>query len=244
MTGEAATRLVWELAGEPAPAAASVAALLKPDPGMCAICAHHCPVTASADAALGANVPDRGHLRVPSSTRVCTACLWCASGKPPATLRMWTVVAARGARLAVSQPKAWLQDVPGLCLTNRANTRPVIGILGDPPGTDWVVSVAVSGQKHVIPYAHVNRGGGPWTIRVEDHSITATPRQWRHVHHHALELRRLGIPADAVQNGEPRYIKTRAALDKWRAHNEELSQWHNSPLLTLALWTITKETMQ
>ena len=40
MTGSAATRLVWELAGEPPPAAASVAALLKPDPGVCAICAH------------------------------------------------------------------------------------------------------------------------------------------------------------------------------------------------------------
>lgn len=240
----AACRLVWELAGRPEVAAASVAKLLTDARGVCAICGHVSDRTAVADKALGSNFSDWRHLTRFTGV-VCPACLWCCSGKPPATLRMWSIIAAAGVALPESDPKAWLQGTPGLMLFNRSNPGPLADLLADPPPGDWCASVALSGQKHVLPYTPINQPGtGSWTVRVEDHYVTATPDQWRHVHATALALRRLGVPADDVATGTPRYLKTRADLDRWSALNAALDGWHSSPLLNLALWTITKGTMQ
>ena len=238
----AATRLVWDLAGRPAPVASSVTKMITATPGWCAICGEHQDVTADCDQALGANFTDRGHIRRPDSSRVCPACLWCCSGKPPATLRMWSIAA--GGDYGPSHPKAWLQGTPGLTLTNRANTKPITDLLSRPPDGPWVCTVAVSGQKHVLPYASANLGDGPWTVRVEQTAVTSTPHQWREVHGIALALRRLGAPADAIPLREPRFMRTPDQLAQWRDLDAALVGWHTSPLVQLALWTITKETMK
>lgn len=237
-----ATRLVWAKAGSP-DLPLSLESLFREMPGICAICGHSEPITATADKALGGNFSDRGLIADRNSSRICRACAWCCSGKPPATLRMWTVIAA-DTDLAPSHPKGWLQDTPGLCLTNRANPHPVATILADPPPGRWLASVAYSGQKHVIPYAVVNRGGGQWTIRVEDHYVTCTPEKWRDIHGHAQSLRRLGIPETAVMDGTPAFIRGREALSLWSSHSAAIAPYLRSPLLQLALWTITKETLK
>ena len=237
------TRFVYDLAGRPA-LVASVAAMLTDTPGaVCAVCAEPADRTAAVDKALGANFTDRTMFRDSRSSRVCQACVWCCSGKPPATLRMWTIVAAPGVDLGPSQPKAWLQNTPGLLLTNRADPAPVARILADPPAGPWLVTIAVSGQKHVLPYGHVNHGSGRWAVRMENTTITADPGQWRHVHHHARALRQLGVPADCVAAGTPGGIRTADQLTAWRTHAGQLTQWVGSPLLHLALWTLTKGTL-
>ena len=240
----AATRLIYDTAGRPGFATATTGRLLVQNPAPCCICGQVEQETADADRSMGSNFADRGHLRNHHSTRVCRGCLWCASGKPPATLRMWSIVCAPGNLLPPSQPKAWLQNTPGLCLTNRANTQPIIDILATPPAGDWAVTVAVSGQKHVVPYAEVNHGPGPWLIRVEDHDVASTPGEWRTVFGAALALRRLGVPAEAIEAGDPRFVvkggATRALLDQWRDLATPLKPYVCSTLLNLALWTITK----
>lgn len=236
------TRFVYRLAGRP-PLIASVAALLRDQPAPCCVCGEHADHTASADRALGANFVDRGMFRQPASDRVCAACVWCCSGKPPATLRLWTVIAAPDVTLPGSHPKAWLRDTPGLLLTNRADPAPVARILADPPDGPWLATIAVSGQKHVVPYGHVNVGAGRWTVRMEATTVTADPCQWRHVHQHATALRALGVPADCVATGTPGGIRTADQLATWRSHSQQLTPWVGSPLLDLALWTITKGTL-
>lgn len=193
--------------------------------------------------ALGANFVDRTMFRGPLSTRLCMACLWCCSGKPPSTLRMWSIVAAPDVDLGPSHEKAFLRDTPGLLLTNRADPAPIARILADPPAGEWLATVAVSGQKHVLPYAVVNRGAGPWQVRMENTIVAATPETWRQVHVHARALRGLGVPADDVRVGAPRYLKTRESFDAWRGHAAPLEPYLGSPLLDLALWTITKGTL-
>lgn len=237
----APTVLVHELAGFPEPIA-SMAALLKPQPGVCVVCARQVDRTAPADRALGANFTDRSMFRA-ASDRVCVACLWCCSGKPPATLRMWSIIAAPGHNLGSSHEKAFLRDTPGLLLTNRADPQPIADVLANPPSGPWLVTVATSGQKHVLPYGHVNHGSGPWRVRMETVTVTGTPEQWRHVHQHAKALRALGVPADDVLTGTPRYLRTADQLATWRHHNQQLTPWLHSPLLQLALWTITKGTL-
>jgi hypothetical protein len=234
----AATLLVWEAAGNPrVPAEKGI----QPGHAPCAICGLSQPATADIDKALGKNFADRGHIKDLGSSRVCEGCLWACTGRPPASLRMWSVIVAPG--MPASHPKAWLR-VPGLHLFNPAAPQALTDLLAAPPDSEWLATVAISAQKHVIPYASTNQGGGKWTIRVEDHDVTATPDQWRTVHTAAITLRRMGIPADAVMAGEPRFVKTADALTAWRKINDQLTPWLGSPLLDLALWTITKETMK
>ncbi|WP_151530554.1 MULTISPECIES: hypothetical protein [Corynebacterium] len=146
-------------------------------------------------------------------------------------------------KLPDSSEKAPLH-VFGICQTNRGNTRPVIDILASPPEGEWVVCIAVSGQKHVLPYATTNRGRGPWAVRMEDTTITSTPEQWSTVLHTVLALRRLGVPADAIKTGEPAYIKTAEQLQQWQKLSTRLAPYAKSPITDLALWCITKPIME
>lgn len=235
----AATVLVWELAGRPA----------APSPGMftdgaavCAVCGRDVSASAVAARVLGGNFGDPSLYARPDSTRVCGPCLWCVSGRPPASLRMWSIVASPGGRLPASHERAWLPASPGLCLTNRAATAPVADTLLSPPPGQWLVSVATSGQKHVLPYARVNRGGGPFTVRMETADVTADPGTWRTVLTAAARLRAAGHGAELVREGHPdaRAVKTGPDLAAWRATAGPLLPFLRSPVLDLALWCLTK----
>lgn len=236
-----AQKLIWLTAGKPDVTGAK-GKLLKPQPAVCAVTGEHEEITADAKRALGENFTDQS-LWNAHSGRVGTPALWCCSGKGKESPRMWTWICAPGHDLPDSAEKAPLH-VPGLCQTNRGNTRPVIDMLMSPPAGEWVLCVAVSGQKHVLPYARTNKGPGEWTVRMEDTTITATPDQWRHVFSHALALRRLGVTADAIVSGTPAYIKDPDQLTAWRHHAQQLDPYRTSPLVQLALWCITKPIME
>ncbi|MBP7881147.1 MAG: hypothetical protein KAZ70_01790 [Actinomyces sp.] len=238
------TRFVHDLIGQP-PVTGATAAKLKDVEAVCCVCGQTESRTAPADRALGANFTDRSMFHAPQADRVCWACAAVCSGKPPATLRMWTVVAAPDRALPPSAEKAaaWIGQHDGVCLTSKADTTPLIDVLLDPPSGEWLVSVAESGQKHVVPYATVNVGSSG-TIRMETLDIPYTREDWQHVFMHALVLRRLGIPAADVLAGTPRYLKTRTDLEVWLQHSDRLAVWVNSGLLRLALWAITKKVIE
>lgn len=233
----AATRLIWDLAGHPEPTVP-----LTNGEGVCAICNTHAPATAHPDKVLGTNFTDRGLIRR-NTPHVCAACAWCILGRPPRSLRMWSIIAAPGHPTPPSHEKAFLQNTPGLALLNRSNPGPIADMLTTPPTGPWLITIAYSGQKHVAPYGHVNHGPGRWSIRVEDHYVTSTPETWRAVRHAAAELRRAKIPADAIREGRAPLMRDRAQLDHWTEHNTTLTPYHRSPLLDLALWTLTKGTL-
>ena len=235
-----APRLIHQMVGEP-PVEGSAAKAFSEPPELCAMCGQISQRTAPADKVLGANFTDRGLFTAPHSTRVCWGCVAICSGLPPRTFRQWTIVATPGRQLPPSQEKAaaWIGQHEGICLTSKADTTPVIDTLLDPPDGPWVVSIAESGQKHVAPYAEVNHGDAG-IVRMETINISYQRDIFRHVFGHALALRRLGLPADAVMTGTPKFIKSRAMLDTWRAHQKELRAFQGSPILALALWAITK----
>lgn len=237
----AAVELVWDLAGRPDPFGAK-ADLLKPVPAVCAVTGRQEERTADVNRALGENFTDRSMFRAPHSDRVGPAALWACSGKGTSTLRLWSVVAAPGGSVPSSHEKAFL-SAPGLWLGNRADPRPIVRMLADPPSGEWLVSVAVSAQKHVLPYARVNRGGGAWTVRMESTDVTSTPAEWRTVHDTATELRRMGLSPEHIMAGTPGLLRDRADLDRWRQVSAALAAYRGSPVLELALWTITKGTL-
>ena len=237
------TVMVWDLAGQPDPPGAS---WYEDGPTVCVMCGRQIDRSAPTAKAIGNNFTDHYLYRRPDSDRICAACIWCCSGKPPATLRMWSIVAAPGQNLAPSQPKAWLKDTPGLCLTSRADPAPVADILLDPPPGEWTATVATSGQKHVLPYGRVNVGAGRWTVRMESTDVTAGPAEWRLVLGHVAALRAARHGAEQVRQGAPdmRAVKTPADLRVWRALAEPLTPYLRSPLIDLALWCCTKTTTE
>ena len=235
----AATTLVWEKAGRPKPFG-SKADLLKPIPGVCAVTGEHLEVTADINRALGDNFTDRSMFAAPHSDRVGEATLWACSGKGMNTLRLWSIVCAPG--VPASQEKAFLSR-PGLWLGNAANPRPIVKALTDPPDGEWLVSIALSGQKHVLPYATVNVGRGRWVVRMENTNVSSTPGEFSIIHEAAVALRRMGLRDEDILAGTPGQIKTREALEKWRPISESLTSYTQSPVLRLALWTITKGTL-
>jgi len=236
------TELVWEAAGCPEPPSQR---LYSAEAAVCVMCGRTVGSTAPATRVIGNNFTDQYLFHRSDSTRICPACAWCCAGKPPASLRMWSVVAAPGLLLPPSHSRAWIQE-PDLCLTNRADPAPIADLLLAPPETEWACTVAVSAQKHVVPYGRVNHGGrGSWTVRMETTDVTADADQWRHVLGHTAALRQDGHSADAVRNGCPdlQAVRTGADLERWRLHADALACYRRAPLLELALWCVTKTTL-
>lgn len=239
-----AVRMIWELLGSPQPEGSGLR-LLTSQEAVCKVCGTTQKVTADAQKALGANFTDRNLYAKPDSTRVCACCLWACSGRGVRTIRMWSVVAAPGINLPESQDKAsaWIGNHDGVCLTSRHDTSPILRILLDPPETKWAVSIAVSGQKHVMPYTGLNQGC-TGMIRMEASDIPYTKDAFTSAYYPALQLRRMGASADMIREGQPPRFDDIKQAHAWKQLNNELTPWKGSPILDLALWTITKPIME
>lgn len=235
-----AVRMIWELLGSPQPEGAALR-LLEHHEARCRICGTVQPLTADVSKALGANFTDRSLYANPDSNRVCDCCVWACSGRGVRTIRMWSVAAAPGVDLPDSQEKAtaWIGQHQGICLTSRHDTTPILRLLLDPPATPWAVSIAVSGQKHVMPYTGLNQGQ-EGMIRMETSDIPYTAKGFTEIFYTALNLRRMGCNADMIQAGQPPHLENTSQAYDWQKLDQRVNPWKGSPILDLALWTITK----
>lgn len=239
--GMTAPVMVWELAGRPHRASIGV----TETPGVCAMCARWQERTAPAKQWLeGKSFTDPAHLRA-RSDRVCEACAWAVTGRGMDQVRMWSILARTDIELPPSNPKA-VFATKHVHFTSRADMRAVVDTLADPPGGDWMVCVAESGQKHVLPYAHVNTGAGRWSVRMDAATIDATPKDFTHVLGHVLPLRSAGHTADEVNTLQPSWARlgTRPDVERWQQHATALQPWRASGLLKLVNFVINKEHME
>lgn len=237
-----AQRLVFEAAGCPE-IEGSKAKELKPEPGTCAVTGEYEEITAPVHKALGKNFVDTSIWRA-QSDRVGKPALWCSSGGGRKSPRMWTWICTPGRELPDSVEKAYIHGKKGICQTNRSMTTPVIDTLLDPPDGEWMVCVAVSGQKHVLPYANTNVGREQWEVRMEDTTVTSNPDEFRLVFETCLAMRRLGLSDEAILTRQPLYMKTSDQLEQWKQLAETLEPYRTSPVTTLALWCITKPILE
>lgn len=238
MTYPSGPVMVWELAGRPSRASIRV----EPVPAPCAMCGQHAGETAATKTAIGGNFTDQYLLARPDSPRICYACTWVCSGKPPDTIRMWTVAAAPGRGFGPSHPKSPGWGNSDLLLTARNDMREVVALLADPPDGPWLVSIAETGQKHHLPYARINHGQARWTIRMDAIDITATPAQFRHVLGNTVALRTAGFTAAEIEQLAPQVHKLTAGnLPIWRHHAQQLAPYKGSALLHLTNFVLNKE---
>lgn len=232
-----ACRMVWDLAGRPHRATLGV----TDTAGMCAMCGRYAPRTAPAKKWLeGKSFTDPSHLRA-KSDRVCEACAWCVTGKGMDQIRMWTILARTDRPAPPSNPKAaFAADC--LHFTSRADMRAVADTLASPPAGQWVVAVAESGQKHVLPYTPLNQGADRWTVRMDSLNVTATPAEFRTALAHTAALRAAGHTTDEIAALMPALhrLKTLEAMKRWRHHADALAPWGGAPLLHLTTHMISK----
>ncbi len=233
--------MVWELAGRPL-LADPAAGLFADVEGLCAMCGSVEPRTAPTAKAIGGNFTDQYLLARPDSARICEGCVWVCAGKPPATVRMWTVVARPDMPAPPSAGKCVLPTGRHVHYTSRADMRHVVATLAEPPVGPWLVSVAESGQKHHVPYARINHGAGDWVVRMDQADIISSPTLFRLVFTRVVRLRLAGFTAAEIEAGEPSVVHLSApdGLETWRRYGEPLWPYRNSPLLHLACFLPTK----
>lgn len=234
----AAARFLWPLAGQPGHGRRVVDA---PTGAVCLCCGQLTgPAAATAREACGINL-DYSRAARRDSGLVCEGCAWALAGRGLATLRLWTVAASAETIMPPSHPKAAMRLGAHVQLTNRADMRAVASMLTDPPDGEWLVTVAVSGQKHVVPYASTNLGPGRWSIRVEDHTVTASPPEMRDLLGRVSALRAAGFGPDQIAALHPgTSLSTPERLAAWRTHAEPITSYRGSPLLRLASLIPTK----
>lgn len=236
-----ATAMAWELAGRPRRDSLAVSLL----PGRCAVCGVTAEETVPARATVGCGTfTDQDRLADRSADATCYPCAWALAGRPPASLRNWTVACAPGAGLGKLNPKSAAvvaSPRPGLLLTARDDMRAVARLLASPPDGPWCVAVAESGQKHSLPWTPVNHGARGWRVRMDALDVHGTPADFAAVLGHVAALRKAGFPASAIEAVDPGGRLTAQNLPAWREHAGPLSPWQRSPLLHLAAFIPNKE---
>jgi hypothetical protein len=158
------------------------------------------------------------------------------TGRPPDTLRLWSVAWREGERAAPSHPKA--PDLGAeVHLTNKADPGELDRVLREPPPGRWVCSVADTGQIHVVPLAVVNRGAGPWQARYERLDVRSSPAEYVRVSGAMRALLAAGFYKSDVETGSPTPARLNAGGPAlWREHDATLVPYRGGALFRLALF--------
>lgn len=170
---------------------------------------------------------------------VCVPCSWAFTGRPPDTLRLWSVVYREDRPASPSHLKATALG-GHTHLQNKADPSEFHRILASPPSGPWVCSVADSGQIHVLPFARVNRGPARWTVRFERHDVTAAPEEYRSLSEAMQSLYDAGFSKDDIATAPSPGRLFRAGIDLWRHHDSLLRRYRGGPLFTLSLFLLRK----
>lgn len=186
---------------------------------------------------LSKNFTQHALARSPSSDQVCESCLQALAGKPPDTLRMWSLLWREDGRY--SQPSASGLAGPRVWLGNKADLRPIVETLVFPPDSSWVCCVADSGKLHTLPFAVVN-SGRQWVVRLDRIDVEGSSAEFAHVLGRVARLVGQGFSRKSIREGEPTvYELVKFGLDFWKENSTEAVA--SSPLLELALLVTKKD---
>lgn len=227
-----ATQLLWQAAGKPSPRKRVHGVFGE----SCFWCGTKITQACRVADVCGASFTDWDCASVPSSLWMCEACAWSMTGRPPDTLRLWSIVYREDRDAAPSHEKA-MDLGPRIHLQNKADPSEFDAVLRDPPAGPWVCSVADSGQIHVLPFARVNNGSGPWVVRFERFGVSSTPAEYGLVSDAMQALYEAGYSkADigTLQSSPSRLNRCGVAL--WRAQSDILRPYAGGGLFQLALF--------
>lgn len=206
----------------------------------CAMCGAPCDGRGVSFAdAFAVGFGDYELLKCPESPAVCVPCAWSLGSKPPVTLRLWSLVYRADRPAAPSNPKCYLHH-PALHATAKDNLREIVEILINPPKCPWFVTIAVSGQKHTLPWATLNHGDAMWSVRFESQSVASAPGRFARALYHASALFLAGVSRDEIAAGRINAPSAaRAGVATLRTHWEPLRAAGNAPEIQLAAFLLS-----
>lgn len=231
-----ASQLIWRSAGCPSGQRGELAEDVD---GVCALCGHGDTATVALTVACPpASFGGWQQMRWPSSDRVCRACTWAMEGKPPNTLRMWSILYRGDGVSGGIGP-----DMGDMCgAFNRSDLSAVLECLCWPPDCEWSAGLAESGKVHIVPYMTVNRGAGAWSIRVDRVTFRSDPATTRRVVHHVSSLIDAGFRVKAILDRNPPIRDlVKFGLDTWKRHIEALGPLSAGQVERIAAMIIKKE---
>lgn len=218
---------LWLAAGSPVVQGVTI----TPDP--CAVCGGDCERRAvPAKKAFGSNFSAHDQLAAPWSGHVCRACVWVMHGRPPDTLRMWTVLYREDGGWVHGRPEKAPELGETVYTTNKADMREVLRLLADPPACRWGMAVAVSGQIHVAPFAPLCAGSRGCGAQVERERMEWSPADAVVLRDAVRELVEAGVPKVDIEAAQTTaQTLRRVGVDVWRDHEPLLTHWSRSVLL-------------
>jgi len=135
-------------------------------------------------------------LKAPAAPAVCVACAWAMAGKPPDTLRMWSIVYLPGIGEAPCVHQGPDLGLHAIAL-RAGDLVHVLRLLCNPPSQPWGCAIADSGKLHVLPYARLNNGTR-WTVRFEAVDVSSDASTFREVVAATAALLRAGYPRSHI----------------------------------------------
>lgn len=229
--------LLWELAGRPVPKKPT-----KKTTEPCYICAETISEGVEKKKAFGGNFTDFDSAKSPQSDCVCVPCLWSMSGKPPDTLRMWSVLFREDGKTSYTHEKAPITH-PGLAFMNKSDMREAINMLLNPPDCAWFLALSDSGKIHTTPFAEMNHGLA-WTIRLERENISLNSTVFPDIFRTAGRLYMLGFSKAEILSGDcavGKIAKQAENLPLIRELFWKLRIYTHSPILKLATFLLKKD---
>jgi hypothetical protein len=183
---------------------------------------------------------DQDQALVRDSALLCVACTWTMTGRPPDTLRLWSVAWREdGAAWPPSHDSAPKLG-ERIHLHNKGNPSAFRALLREPPSCRWICSIADSGQIHTAPFARVNRGER-YCVRYERVDVHATAAQYRDADDACRDLMARGYTKLDIL-GEPHPSRLIACgLEAWRLGMRRLAPVRGSALLDLVLFLLRKD---
>jgi len=232
------TQIIWEALGRPEqerPAEESYS--------NCALCGASCNgIGVTFKNGISDSFSDYRDLESPGGTHCCEACVWSMQGRPPKTIRMWSILWREDGLVPPSREGCPWQ-VPGVHMSNKADLTAFFQVLLNPPRCKWIMTLADSGQIHLLPFAKVNMPTAKsWTIRLERNDIKCNREDFPMIVSHAEALYRAGFVKDDIMYGQPQSSMIyKRGINIWKEHGGALKPWFGSKQLELATFFLRKE---
>lgn len=220
--------VVWALAGSPVPQGCARTR------GVCAVCGELCETGLAFARWQGANFTDQNKLRRPDSAAVCACCVWSHS---------W--VAPPGHPADPDKPKGknlrmftHLWDAAGhLYLPPKSGREISSWLRSARPSGQWFAAVALSGQKHVLPWTPINDSGGR-RIRFEEETLVLG--KWQLLDD--MESMRKWFHSEAIDRGDypPALVAKHGAIEAVREFERTWASRRGSSWWRLCLFLARK----
>lgn len=157
---------------------------------------------------------DTNAARAPESKCVCAACVWSLAGRPPDTLRL----------------RSHYWDAHEHRLLNRAD---IVEVLIEPPAMPYVLTVALSGQKHIAFRARLTTCTEMPRVQLEGESILFSRKDFVETLAVYEALLAVGCSRTAIDTGSYRYADLKKARVEIEEHDEKIAPVRGEPLLRL-----------